>query len=75
MIVFLALLAAMSRSLRAPEAETKVVGFEYAFSAPAELPPGPRAFRFENRGKVRHELNVSLLRTGRHDSAVHCGCE
>ncbi|MDQ2667087.1 MAG: hypothetical protein M3Z05_13895 [Gemmatimonadota bacterium] len=49
MIAFLALLVAMSLSLKAPEAETKVVGFEYAFSVPAELPAGRRAFRFENR--------------------------
>lgn len=64
MIAFLALLAAMPVSFTAPLAETKVVGFEYAFSVPAELPAGLRAFRFENRGKVRHELNISLLRPG-----------
>ncbi len=64
MIAFLALLAAMSLPLSDPVGETKVVGFEYAFRVPAELPAGPRAFRFENRGKVRHELNISLLRPG-----------
>ena len=64
MIAILALLAAMALPLGAPEAETKVVGFEYAFRVPSELPSGRRAFRFENRGKVRHELNISLLRPG-----------
>ena len=47
-----------------PEAETKVIGFEYAFRVPAELPAGRRSFLFENRGKKQHELNISLLRAG-----------
>ena len=64
MIPILALLPAMALPLGAPAPETKVVGFEYSFSVPAELPPGPRAFRFENRGKMPHELNISLLRPG-----------
>ena len=49
---------------RAAEPETKVIGFDYAFSVPGELPAGRRAFRFENRGKARHELNISLLKPG-----------
>ena len=49
---------------RAAEPETKVIGFEYAFTVPSELPAGRRAFRFENRGKARHELNISLLKAG-----------
>ena len=49
---------------RVAEPETRVVGFEYAFTVPAELPPGRRAFHFENRGKTRHELNISLLKPG-----------
>jgi hypothetical protein len=65
MIAFLALAATFtSVPVRLPEAETRVIGFEYAFSVPAELPAGRRSFRFENRGKRAHELNISLLRAG-----------
>jgi len=44
--------------------EVEVVGFDYAFRAPTELPPGRTVFRFVNRGKVRHEFNVLLLAPG-----------
>ena len=42
----------------------EVVGTEYAFQAPRELPAGPVVFQFVNRGKVRHELNVFMLKSG-----------
>jgi hypothetical protein len=41
-----------------------VVGFDYAFRAPTELPPGRTVFRFVNQGKVLHEFNVLLLAPG-----------
>ena len=44
--------------------EIEIVGNDYAFTAPAELPAGRTTFRFNNKGKVRHELNISLLRQG-----------
>lgn len=44
--------------------EIEIVGHDYAFTAPAELPAGRTTFRFNNKGKVRHELNISLLRQG-----------
>jgi uncharacterized cupredoxin-like copper-binding protein len=42
----------------------EVVGSEYAFQAPRVLPAGPVVFQFVNRGKVRHELNVFMLKSG-----------
>ena len=44
--------------------EIEIVGNDYAFTAPAELPAGRTTFRFNNKGKVRHELNISLLKQG-----------
>jgi hypothetical protein len=37
---------------------------EYAFRAPATLPPGPTAFRFVNRGKVTHEVQLFRFAPG-----------
>lgn len=64
MITLLALAALALSAPARPNAETKIVGFEYAFTAPVELPAGRRSFLFENRGKRPHELNISLLREG-----------
>jgi len=44
--------------------EIEIVGNDYTFAAPSELPAGRRTFRFNNKGKVRHELNISLLKQG-----------
>jgi hypothetical protein len=44
--------------------EVEVIGTEYAFTAPHELPSGRTLFRFRNRGKVTHELNIALLKRG-----------
>jgi hypothetical protein len=41
-----------------------IVGHDYAFQGPTELPAGWVTFRFRNAGKVRHEFNVSLLKPG-----------
>ncbi len=41
-----------------------VVGTDYAFTLPATIRPGRTTLHFTNRGKVRHELNVSRLRKG-----------
>ena len=42
--------------------EISVVGLDYAFQLPAELPAGWVTFRFRNAGKVPHEFNISLLK-------------
>jgi hypothetical protein len=42
-----------------------IVGSDYAFlGAPTTLPAGETLFAFENRGTVRHEVNIRLLRPG-----------
>ena len=42
-----------------------IVGSDYAFlNAPTTLPAGETLFSFENRGTVRHEVNIRLLRAG-----------
>ncbi len=42
----------------------EVVARDYTFEVPKELPPGPAAFHFSNRGNVRHEFNLALLKEG-----------
>ncbi len=44
--------------------EVEAVGTDYAFQVPSELPPGPTTFRFNNKGKRSHELNIFLLKPG-----------
>jgi len=44
--------------------EVEIAGADYAFQVPASLPAGRTAFRFNNKGKVRHELNIALLKPG-----------
>jgi hypothetical protein len=49
---------------RAPTQVT-IVGNDYAFvQAPTTLPAGETLFAFENRGKVRHEFSLGLLKPG-----------
>ena len=42
----------------------EIIGLDYAFQAPSTLPSGRTTFRFFNRGKVSHELNIGLLKRG-----------
>ena len=44
--------------------DIEIVGFDYAFKVPAELPPGLTTFRFRNAGKHRHEFNIVQLKSG-----------
>jgi len=44
--------------------EVEIGGADYAFQVPVSLPAGRTAFRFNNKGKVRHELNIALLKPG-----------
>lgn len=55
-----------ARSAAGPDdAHVAVVGNDYAFvSAPTTLAAGPTFFSFENRGKVRHEMSIALLKPG-----------
>jgi hypothetical protein len=53
----------MAAACRAqPEPELRIVGMDYAFTAPDSVAAGPTVIRFENRGKVPHELLVTRLR-------------
>jgi hypothetical protein len=47
-----------------PEPELRIVGMDYAFDAPDSVQAGPTVIRFENRGKVRHEMVVTQLSDG-----------
>jgi hypothetical protein len=65
MLEAVALLAAGFTFDAAPKPkEVEAVGTDYAFQVPSELPPGPTTFRFNNKGKKRHELNIFLLKPG-----------
>jgi uncharacterized cupredoxin-like copper-binding protein len=65
MIEAVALLAAGVLFEAAPKPrEVEAVGTDYAFQIPSALPPGPTTFRFNNKGKKRHELNIFLLKPG-----------
>jgi len=44
--------------------DVEIIGLDYAFQAPSTLPGGRTTFRFFNRGKVSHELNIGLLKRG-----------
>lgn len=61
-------LAAVAHSLRAPveakASDVEVIGLDYAFQLPHELPAGWTTFRFRNRGKVAHEFNIVMLKRG-----------
>ena len=51
------------RSVGAPTArEVEIVGRDYSFGAPSELAAGPVTFRFTNKGRVIHELDIALLK-------------
>jgi len=43
--------------------EVEIVGLDYTFQVPT-MGAGRTVFRFLNKGKVDHELNISLLKTG-----------
>ena len=51
---------------RAParQPETVVLATDYAFQVPHEIPAGVVVFRFENQGKVPHEMALGQLRAG-----------
>ncbi len=48
----------------APVKADTIVAVDYAFKYPRTVAPGPHAFMLRNEGKVRHEMNVALLKKG-----------
>jgi hypothetical protein len=62
----LALALLVGAAMLPPEpAHVGVIANEYAFIGfPAAIAAGPTTFSFENRGEVRHEMTIILLRPG-----------
>jgi len=54
---------AVATSAAAPS-EVEVLGMDYAFKVPSEMPAGRTSFRFRNVGKQSHEFNIALLKPG-----------
>ena len=44
--------------------EVTIEGMDYAFRVPTRISAGAVSFRFVNRGKKPHELNIALLKRG-----------
>src|SRR6267154_4763814 len=47
-----------------PPRTVDITAVNYAFQAPATLPPGPAVFRLVNAGSVPHEVQVFLVKAG-----------
>src|SRR5258706_16096063 len=56
-------LLAIACSARPPRS-VDITAVNYAFQAPATLPPGPAVFRLVNAGSVPHEVQLFLLKAG-----------
>jgi hypothetical protein len=48
----------------APVKADTIVALDYAFKYPRTVTPGRHAFMLRNGGKVRHEMNIALLKKG-----------
>ena len=67
LLLVVAILLAMpahDRAVAVPAREVEIVALDYAFQMPTQLGPGLTTFSFVNKGKVRHELNIVLLKGG-----------
>ena len=47
-----------------PPQMVRIVGTDYAFQLPEHIRAGETIFTFNNRGSVRHEMSLALLKTG-----------
>jgi hypothetical protein len=64
LLAFVALGNGDAQATKTP-AQMSVVGNDYAFIGfPSSIAAGPTAFSFENRGEVRHEMTIILLKPG-----------
>jgi len=63
-LILLAGSGACARTEQAMSAPVQVVALDYAFQVPAQLPSGRTVFQLVNKGKVRHEFNIALLKKG-----------
>lgn len=65
LIAFVLALTSCSAKQSTPEGQViEVVGSDYAFQVPEKIGAGPTVFHFVNKGKVRHELNLFMLKRG-----------
>jgi hypothetical protein len=62
-IVPLALLSITGASPQ-PAQTIRIVGTDYAFQVPEHIRAGETIFTFDNRGSVRHEMTLALLKPG-----------
>src|SRR5438270_6533495 len=78
-VIGLSVAVAIALSAQAPSSrqtvityarDVEIVGRDYAFVAPSELAAGQATFRFTNKGKVIHELDIALLKEGTTAEAV-----
>jgi hypothetical protein len=53
-----------------PSRTVEIHGKDYAFAAPATLPPGKTTFRFINDGSVLHEVQLFQFRKGTSSEAA-----
>jgi hypothetical protein len=64
-VALLAVVIGCSANQAPPERRiVEVVATDYAFQVPGNVRAGPTVFHFVNRGKVRHELNIFILKSG-----------
>jgi len=56
-----------------PPQSVLIVGSDYAFQVPAHIRAGETLFSFENRGTVRHEMSLVLVKEGFERDSVLAG--
>jgi len=70
--LLLAFVAGLGARLPPPQA-VLVVGTDYAFQLPEHIRAGETLFTFENRGTVRHEMSIVLLKESSQSDSVLAG--
>jgi S-formylglutathione hydrolase len=55
-------ISGQSTAARRAQHDVEIVGLDYAFRVPTNIPAGQTTFHFRNDGKVAHELSISLLK-------------
>ena len=71
-LLLLTSVAGSGATLPPPQA-VLVVGTDYAFQVPEHIRAGETLFTFENRGTVRHEMSIVLLKEGFQSDSVLAG--
>ena len=70
--LLLASVAAITAAEPPPQA-VLIVGSDYTFQVPAHIRAGETLFSFENRGTVRHEMSLVLVKEGFERDSVLAG--